>query len=557
MHKKYLVFSLAVIFFFCCQELFASVILRDSTVTWQHHRFTLNANYSMASMTKDNNDIVQVQFQGKVIENEFFRIVLIPEYGGRVLSYFYKPTSHEYLYQSACGTPYGIGENNFYYNWLMVYGGIFPTFPESEHGKTWLKSWEYQIIKNTADTVLVSMSLVDNTEFSGRPGQFNNGITGIKCDVIVGVYSGRADFSFDVKLTNPSSSSKKYEYWTCTTLTPGCEPGNTYSPLNSEIIVPAEKYEAAWSPGSWIGSYGTWYDFSRVNFLSKWTDMGIGYVRNLTDDYWGVINHTNTEGFFRISDRFVTKGLKLWTWGKNAATANPFLISNGGRDDYIELWGGVPVHFFDDAQMAGNSQLAWSETYFPTIALKGVTSMNTSGGVFMDLVSDGKGFYNLETDFFLTNLNKTHTVDFYINDETGLPVLSESFVANPLGNNINQNLGQTYFSDGTNQLTAKLRNQEGSVLLTARKAFDIIKTNLKLVELEDFGVQLIQSGLRTIEFKIPKNQRGYLQIFTVDGRQLYTGDLFDGKQVDLQGRGVYMIRMTIQNNTFTEKIVIK
>jgi hypothetical protein len=129
MCKKYLLPFFIIVFLFCFQQLFATVTLRDSTVAWQHHRFTLNANYSMASMTKDNNDIVQVQFQGKVIENDFFRIVLIPEYGARVLSYFYKPTSHEYLYQSPCGTPYGIGENNFYYNWLMVYGVFFPHFP--------------------------------------------------------------------------------------------------------------------------------------------------------------------------------------------------------------------------------------------------------------------------------------------------------------------------------------------------------------------------------------------------------------------------------------------
>ncbi len=25
---------------------------------------------------------------------------------------------------------------NFYYDWLMVYGGIFPTFPDPEHGRS-------------------------------------------------------------------------------------------------------------------------------------------------------------------------------------------------------------------------------------------------------------------------------------------------------------------------------------------------------------------------------------------------------------------------------------
>ena len=110
----------------------SQVILRDSTITWQHHQFELNADGSMKKPypTVDS-DIVEEIFTGaKVIENELIRLVVIPEYGGRVLSFLYKPTNHEYLYQSEVGSPYGIDEHNFYYEWLMVYGGIFPTFPE-------------------------------------------------------------------------------------------------------------------------------------------------------------------------------------------------------------------------------------------------------------------------------------------------------------------------------------------------------------------------------------------------------------------------------------------
>ena len=181
---------LLVFFLLLSSNIAASVVLRDSVISWQHHRYTTNTDYSIKTMTTVDTDIVGQQFAGKVIENDLFRIVLVPEFGGRVLSYFYKPTGHEYLYQSPCGTPYGISQGNFYYNWLMVYGGIFPTFPEPEHGKTWLKSWQYTVIKSTQDTVIVKMSMTDNTEYTGHPGQFNNGITGIVCDVEVGVYAG-------------------------------------------------------------------------------------------------------------------------------------------------------------------------------------------------------------------------------------------------------------------------------------------------------------------------------------------------------------------------------
>jgi hypothetical protein len=44
-------------------------------------------------------------------------------------------------------------------------------------------------------------------------------------------------------------------------------------------------------------------------------DMGIAYAHNLNDNYWGVINHDNKEGIFRISENIETPGMKFWDLG--------------------------------------------------------------------------------------------------------------------------------------------------------------------------------------------------------------------------------------------------
>jgi len=538
-----------------CSNSFGTVQLRDSVVTWQHHRYTLNADNSIATMTKVDNDIVTVQFNAKVIENELFRIVLVPEFGGRILSYFYKPTAHEYLYQSACGTPYGIGEGNFYYNWLMVYGGIFPTFPEPEHGKTWLKPWQYSIVKNTADTVIVKMSLTDNTEYSGHPGIFNNGITGIVCDLEVGVYSGQTNFSFNAKLTNPANQTKKYEYWTCTTLAPGSQIGNTFTPVNSEIVAPMTKYEAAWSPNSWIGKYGSQFDFSNINLLSEWPDMGIGYGMNRTDDYWGVINHINEEGFFRIADRNITKGMKLWTWGKDAVNANKFIISTGGKDDYIELWGGVGLHFFDDNVFLANSQLISSENFFPTIGLNAVNAMNNEGGVSMDLKPNAEiNKFNLTLNCSLTRINQNYSVDFYANDNIS-PIYSESFTTNPLGNNINKSLITGIFINGINTLKAIVRNEKSEPVLTIQKQYAL--TNTALNNPNDGSVHIMNLENLKLNFIVDSNETGSLNIFSIDGRTIYNGNLINNLAVTVPNPGVYIVKMIVSNQMTIRKISVK
>jgi hypothetical protein len=83
----------------------------------------------IVSGSLDKKTIVDRTFKVCVLENRYLKVTLVPEFGGRILSIIYKLTGHEQLYRNEVGVPYGINANNFYYDWLMVYGGIFPTFP--------------------------------------------------------------------------------------------------------------------------------------------------------------------------------------------------------------------------------------------------------------------------------------------------------------------------------------------------------------------------------------------------------------------------------------------
>src|SRR5712672_1982792 len=142
------------------------VSLSVSTITWSTVKYATNAENGFVSGSLDKKTIVDRTFKTQVLENRYLKVTLLPEFGGRILSIIYKPTGHEQLYRTEVGVPYGINGGNVYYDWLMVYGGIFPTFPDAEHGKTWLKPWEFRIVKQSAGEVTVSMSLKDDFEYS-------------------------------------------------------------------------------------------------------------------------------------------------------------------------------------------------------------------------------------------------------------------------------------------------------------------------------------------------------------------------------------------------------
>src|SRR6266581_3430650 len=223
------------------------VSLRESTMTWSTVKYATDAENGFLSGSLDKNTIVDRTFRAHVLENRYLKVTLVPEFGGRILSIIYKPTGHEQLYRTEVGVPYGIKGGTFYYDWLMVYGGIFPTFPDPEHGRTWLKPWDFRVVKQTAGEVTVSMSIKDDFSYSAAPKQFG-GSTGIEATYYVTLKAGRAALDARVVLKNPQDKAIAYEYWTCTTLAPGSDPKNPKTTGGAEIIALVQAYTTpGWS----------------------------------------------------------------------------------------------------------------------------------------------------------------------------------------------------------------------------------------------------------------------------------------------------------------------
>jgi hypothetical protein len=224
------------------------VSLSASTVTWSTVKYATNAENGFVDGSLDKTTIVDRTFSTQVIENHYLKVTLLPEFGGRILSIIYKLTGHEQLYRSEVGVPYGIDGGTFYYDWMMVYGGIFPTFPDAEHGKTWLRPWDFKVVKESADEVTVSMSLKDDFSYSATPGRFRAGSTGIEATYYVTLKAGRAAIDARLVLKNPKAETIDYEYWTCTTLAPGSDPNQPKATAGAEIIGPIQAYSTPhWS----------------------------------------------------------------------------------------------------------------------------------------------------------------------------------------------------------------------------------------------------------------------------------------------------------------------
>jgi hypothetical protein len=380
------------------------VSLNESTITWSTVKYATSAENGFVSGSLDKKTIVDRTFSTHVLENRYLKVTLVPEFGGRILSIIYKPTGHEQLYRTEVGVPYGIGGDIFYYDWLMVYGGIFPTFPDPEHGRTWLKQWDFKVVKESAGEVTVSMSLKDDFEYSAAPKRFR-GSTGIEATYYVTLKADRAALDARVVLKNPHDRAITYEYWTCTTLAPGSDPKNPKTTGGAEIIAPIQAYSTPhWSASLAEGdkSQGLGKSrFEKLRYFRNWPTMGIAYAAPDMQggNFWGVINHDNEEGIIRIADNTVTPGLKMWTWGFPSFTNETDARKDPSEQrPYIELWAGVSDQFFHSANFSALGEVSVPETYSPTVGMSNVTHANEN--ILINLSAEASGvnlqFFSVE-----------------------------------------------------------------------------------------------------------------------------------------------------------------
>jgi hypothetical protein len=370
------------------------VSLRETTTAWSTVKYTTDAQNGFVFGSLDQKTIVDRRFRSYVLENRYLKVTLVPEFGGRIISLIYKPTGHEQLYRTEVGVPYGMKGGTFYYDWMMVYGGIFPTFPDPEHGKTWLKPWAFKVVKESAGEVTVSMSLKDDFAYAAAPARFRPGSTGIEATTYVTLKADRAALDTRVVLNNPRDKTIDYEYWTCTTLAPGSDPNNPKATGGAEIVAPIEAYSTPrWSASLADGdqSLGSGRSrFEKLRYFRNWPTMGIAYAAPDMQggNFWGVINHDNEEGIIRIADNAVTPGLKMWTWGFPS-----FTHETDARKDpnparpYVELWAGMSNQFFHSASFPARGEVSFPETYSPTVGMSNVTDANEN--ILVNLSAEG------------------------------------------------------------------------------------------------------------------------------------------------------------------------
>jgi tetratricopeptide (TPR) repeat protein len=245
-----------------------------------------------------------------VAENEYLKIGMAPDYGGRLWFVYDKILKKEIIHRDY--------KEAKFYNAGMGYqylgGGLELNIPNA-HSPTNARKRDCVIRENSDGSVSLIMS---NTEKIGR----------LHWSVSFTLSPGEARIKQDVRLANESPIEERYLYW-----------ANCGIPVNgnTEFIYPENR-------GALHGKYEnavSWpvYAGRKISILKN-VDEAVGfYMLGAREGYMGYYNHDEDFGLVHYADVNDLPGKKYWSWGWHITGQNN-KYSHAEDVDYGEIQSG-------------------------------------------------------------------------------------------------------------------------------------------------------------------------------------------------------------------------
>lgn len=270
-----------------------------------------------------------------VAENEFLKIAMCPDYGGRLYYMFDKVRNREVIHR--------INTDAKFYNAGMGYqyvgGGLELNLPNA-HSQTNARPRECVARRNPDGSVSLIMS---NTEGIGR----------IHWTVSFTLSPGEARIRQDVRVANETAVEARYLYW-----------ANCGIPLkdNTEFIYPESK-------GAMHGKYDvvfSWpvYENANIALIRNLDEMLGLYMLDAREGFFGYFSHEDRAGLAHYADVNDVPGKKYWSWGWHETSQHTKFTHTDGQP-YGEVQSGrIVIQEKFDRLLPMTSQ-TWTEFWYP------------------------------------------------------------------------------------------------------------------------------------------------------------------------------------------------
>jgi len=256
------------------------------------------------------------------LENDFLKIMILPELGGRVQMAYDKTRGRHFVYYNEIIKPALVGLSG---PWIS--GGIEFNWPQ-HHRPTTYEPLDFQIHENRDGSKTIFCSEIERM-FRTR------GLVGFT------LYPEKAYLEVNVRLYNRTSQPQTFLWWA----NPAVSVNDAYQsvfPPDVNAVFDHGKRDVSKFPVA----TGTYYkvDYSQGVDISRYKNIPVptSYMAIRSEyDFVGGYDHESQGGLLHIANHHISPGKKQWTWGNGNfgdAWGRNLTESNG---PYIELMCGV------------------------------------------------------------------------------------------------------------------------------------------------------------------------------------------------------------------------
>ncbi len=308
--------------------------------------------YPYSMQTGAPGEKVDRQYRAVVLENEWIRVIILPDVGGRIYAAHDKSNDDfDFIYHNRVIKPGLVALRGA---WLS--GGIEWNFPTRGHTVNTVSPVQYRILRGDDGSVTC---VVGATEWVRR----------MRWSVATTVYPDRSCFENRICVQNPTLVHNRAYFWANAAV---------HAWDDTQVIFPAADHTFAGmrrNPEPWPINHGkdmSWY---------KNTPYPHDYFCGATGDFQGAYHHDRDCGSVHCASRHSAFGKKFWTWGtaRSGAIWEDLLTDEDGQ--YIEVQSGRLWTQGDTWILEPHMQESWSEYWYPIQKTGGFVKANPQAAV--------------------------------------------------------------------------------------------------------------------------------------------------------------------------------
>ncbi|MBN2411928.1 DUF5107 domain-containing protein [candidate division KSB1 bacterium] len=326
----------------------------NPTFSWSSSRMPVYPYPYKEIITNIKGDSV---YQACWLENEFIKVLILPEIGGRLHGAQDKTNQYNFFYWQPTIKPALIGMTG-----AWISGGIEWNFPTG-HRPTCFSPVSYRLEENADGSKTV---WVGETEW----------IYHMRWIVGMTVYPDRNVIEAKVRLYNPTPL--RHSYWMWTTMAVNANE-NYQAIYPTRIMTEHGKFEYFHWPVNNNVDISWWKNVPNASSFFA-TEMG---------DFFGGYDHGKQAGTIITGNRHIVIGKKLWTWGTSPFGRMWEPVLTEGQGPYFEPQAGAysdnqpDLHWIEPGEVK-----SYSHFFFPVRDIGPFKQANVNGALNLEFSVD-------------------------------------------------------------------------------------------------------------------------------------------------------------------------